>query len=1570
MRYENDAGGEMLTEEATPRDDLPRPMEPAEPNENLPLRVWLMEKGERMSELWLPEAAEGRYDFGVNSKGEVYPVKITAENGKWIAVCCNAASLADGSERLTITDGMRTSIRVNQRLYTIYAEKEHHGDNLFVPYRMDKSQTIRIGRHTECDICCRNNLVSRLHATIRWGRAGWVIHDEGSTNGTYVNGRQVVESLLRVGDTVFIVGLRLILGVDYIAINSGNGRASVNDAVLRVIDGAKVIRYALGEASVNHAFQRYPRRRELLAPNAISVESPPPSMSSQMPLLLRVGNPLLSGGRAAVTGNVFGAITSMLMPLATQGFTEKDRHAYEKKRKEKYREYLAAKREEILKEIQAERTKLAEMYPPVAELLQLASPDSERLWDRKNRDDDFLSVRIGAGNIPLAAEISFPTEHFQLEQDELEDEMSALEQEPRTLNDAPVMLSLKKNFVCGVCGNPGRARRLMRSLIIQLAITHSYDDVKLVLLMEESTDKEFLQLAMYLRHFWDNERTIRYIACTPEDAQQLSRALTAEFEKYHSESAKIESILKSNPCYVILAKSKELFDRMEFVKDICAMDGFFGFSVITFFDSPPKECRCLIQMGEENTLTNIADPTIKDQIFRTDQCEPEQYTAPLHELMKIHLNLGGDQYVLPKMISFLELYGAETVEHLNPLKRWAENNPVKSLAAPIGVGTDGKTFTLDLHEKRQGPHGLIAGGTGSGKSEFIITYLLSMAVNYSPDEVAFVLIDYKGGGLADAFVDKKRGLHLPHVVGTITNLDGAGITRSLVSINSELKRRQWIFSRTKSEVGEGTMDIYDYQRLYRQNRVSEPLPHLFIVSDEFAELKKQQPEFMDELISTARIGRSLGVHLILATQKPAGVVNDQIWSNTRFRVCLKVADKGDSFEMLKRYEAAEIKDTGRFYLQVGFNELFALGQSAWCGAPYEPGESTGMAAEYSVRFLDRTGQTIIETKTPKVQNKNTKKQVVAIVQYLSDLAKREGITPRMLWKEALPATIDYDDVARGAPCEKPEHISALIGTVDDPEQQRQFPFVLDMQSFHNMMLVAPSGSGKSTFLRTMLYSLTLAYSPKQLNYYLVDLSGGALGAFRKTPHCGAYIKENDEGDFHRLMKMIREMAAKRKRQFEEADVTSYDAFLQVGEMPLALFIVDSYHNLTSSYARGGEVYSNFHTFLAEVSAYGIRVILTVNHNNEVSIRTKQEVDYRVALCPKDRYDAAETLNAKTKSVPPQMSGRGLCVIDTRVLEFHVASFMKRGSEQAAMQRLRTDLETHIKSAQYDCGAEKLPSLCSGVTYEEFCGGIKPDRLPLGYYIKAMQAVFLPFRQWVTLPIYLGNPAGIRPVISNLLHAAKINRMELLIVRRSEDSVFSGQENLLQSYTGNASMLFCTEKDLQTLAERLNAEVNQRNEYVKQFCEANAIPQDERGKAKKAAAYVREHTTPLMILIESFYDFALQKKTDFADSVFRAFTGELKGYNIYFVGCFYPEDYTKPRDALCQTFCASNARLMLGGRYHLQNFSNTIPPDYRRKDQPEDYDRGLLCYQDNWYELQMPCGELIVPEVEPDDAPII
>ena len=212
--------------------------------------------------------------------------------------------------------------------------------------------------------------------------------------------------------------------------------------------------------------------------------------------------------------------------------------------------------------------------------------------------------------------------------------------------------------------------------------------------------------------------------------------------------------------------------------------------------------------------------------------------------------------------------------------------------------------------------------------------------------------------LAGAFENDITGVKLPHLAGKITNLDTAEMKRALVSIQSELRRRQAIFNETRKKLNEGVIDIYKYQKLYHNGLVEEPVSHLLIISDEFAELKQQQPDFMDQLISTARIGRSLGVHLILATQKPSGIVNDQIRSNSRFRICLKVQEKADSMDVINAPNAAELTQAGRFYLQVGYREYFALGQSAWAGSPYIPADKLQKKIDKSINFVNNVGESI------------------------------------------------------------------------------------------------------------------------------------------------------------------------------------------------------------------------------------------------------------------------------------------------------------------------------------------------------------------------------------------------------------------------------------------------------------------------------------------------------------------------------------------------------------------------------------------------------------------------------------
>lgn len=350
----------------------------------------------------------------------------------------------------------------------------------------------------------------------------------------------------------------------------------------------------------------------------------------------------------------------------------------------------------------------------------------------------------------------------------------------------------------------------------------------------------------------------------------------------------------------------------------------------------PRECRAILRLtaaaAEGEAWGEVAGPGGEVQPFVPDRVPVEQADRLARALAPVRL-CALDSGQVPAHVTLFQVLGMKRLEDLNPLARWAASAPDQSLAVAIGCGTGGQPVLLDLHERGDGPHGLVAGSTGSGKSDLLQILLVALAAQFHPHEVAFVVVDYKGGGMAGPL----QGL--PHLLGTLTNLDGPGAARALAALRAEIRRRQRLLAAA------GVDHLDKYLRARRQGAPLPPLPHLVLVVDEFAELKASQPAFIRELVSAARVGRSLGVHLLLATQKPAGVVDDQIWSNARFRICLRVEHPQDSQEVLRSPAAAGLAGPGRGFLQVGMGDRFVEFQAAWGGAPLaSQGEAPMVAA--------------------------------------------------------------------------------------------------------------------------------------------------------------------------------------------------------------------------------------------------------------------------------------------------------------------------------------------------------------------------------------------------------------------------------------------------------------------------------------------------------------------------------------------------------------------------------------------------------------------------------------------------
>lgn len=307
-----------------------------------------------------------------------------------------------------------------------------------------------------------------------------------------------------------------------------------------------------------------------------------------------------------------------------------------------------------------------------------------------------------------------------------------------------------------------------------------------------------------------------------------------------------------------------------------------GMSFIYFKEyqeSLPKECAEIVELTEDGGVLRRSRDKAFSCRFVREHINDDSIQFVAERLAPVYCEKIALSSRLTANITLFDLLNIISPENLDLAAQWKASNVQRSLSAPLGVDVKGSKVFLDLHEKAHGPHGLVAGTTGSGKSEIMQSYILSVATKFHPYEVSFVIIDFKGGGMANQFEN------LPHLIGKITDIDSHEINRSLLSIRAELEKRKRLFAQC------GVNHIDQYIGKFRSGEASVALPHLILIVDEFAELKAEQPEFMKELISAARVGRSLGIHLILATQKPAGQVNEQIWSNSRFKLCLKVADR-------------------------------------------------------------------------------------------------------------------------------------------------------------------------------------------------------------------------------------------------------------------------------------------------------------------------------------------------------------------------------------------------------------------------------------------------------------------------------------------------------------------------------------------------------------------------------------------------------------------------------------------------------------------------------------------------------
>ncbi|MFK3957962.1 type VII secretion protein EssC [Guptibacillus hwajinpoensis] len=1004
--------------------------------------------------------------------------------------------------------------------------------------------------------------------------------------------------------------------------------------------------------------------------------------------------------------------TTTLVTSTVQYFKDKSHQKKSKARKKRiYKRYLEDKRHELHELAQKQRKVLMFHYPSFERMKYLTEQVSDRLWERSLESPDFLQFRLGTGTVPASYKISVNSADMSTrEMDELLEESQNLKKVYNELHSLPITADLFQGAI-GLIGKEAVVKNELHQIIGQLAFFHSYHDIRFVFIFNEEEYAEW-EWMKWLPHFQMPGSFSKGFIYNEQTRDQLLSSIYEMIRERDLEEDKEK--LRFAPHYVFIISNHNLISDHVILEYLESEHTHLGLS--TIFVAEAKESLSdnihtlirYINKSEGDIL--IQEKKAAEISFELDQHKQsgnEQFSRMLRTLN----HQRGITNSIPEKVSFLQMLNMEDIDELPVSHNWVTNQSSKSLAAPVGLKGRQDVVELNLHEKAHGPHGLLAGTTGSGKSEFLQTYILSLAVHYHPHEVAFLLIDYKGGGMAQPFKQ------IPHLLGTITNIEGSEnfSTRALASIKSELKKRQTIFDQYE------VSHINDYTVLYKNGVAAEPMPHLFLISDEFAELKTEEPEFIKELVSAARIGRSLGVHLILATQKPGGVIDNQIWSNARFRVALKVQNVEDSREILKNGDAASLTVTGRAYLQVGNNEVYDLFQSAYSRATYM--EDTSDMEDEVALVTDLGLVPLSELSSSKESKKKKQSEIEVIVDKIVDVQQELGLSRLPSpWLPPLEKRLYRHDFES----DKKKIAFALL---DEPEKQAQSPYGYELIKDGNVGIFGSSGFGKTQTILTLLMTIASTNTPEEAQFYILDFGNGGLLSIKNLPHTGDYFLIDEERKLNKLLKFIQEEFTKRKRLFQREEVSSITMYNRLNDKPLPLLFItiDNYDLVKEELMDLDPIFTQF---ARDGQSLGIYLILSATRLNSVRQALMNNLKTKIVHYLLDNSEAYTVLGRIPFS-PEAVPGRA--IMKKEKTHFGQIVLPAEGEDDyEQLASLKEEVQMLQEKYRDASKPEAIPMLPTDLTLKTFHTYIpaseSKNSYPIGLHEETVKPVSLSFAQ--------------------------------------------------------------------------------------------------------------------------------------------------------------------------------------------------------------------------------------------------
>jgi DNA segregation ATPase FtsK/SpoIIIE, S-DNA-T family len=1014
----------------------------------------------------------------------------------------------------------------------------------------------------------------------------------------------------------------------------------------------------------SNPFNRPPRIHDTLKVADIEIPAPPLKQENEIRNLLLMILPMASflvmglfyslafvgqsGGRGwlyampLIAMGIFTIITAYIM-YGEQKYEQRQQWI---KQQRDYHRLLDKKESRLLSGRLLQLELIHRKFPSPAELLIRVQNLEITLWERRVEDSDYLMYRLGLGNTPSQIKIRPPDP--DVESPDIR-RAFGIYREYSWLPGAPITVDFREVASMSLVGHRNLVLNLMRSFVTQTAILNSPSDVKIFLFSSQQNYRswEWLRWLPHTRNS-QAEGGVLYMAFDREKRRELLTFVSKIIEARRSTDPNGDQQPTIDGPTILAIVDDEMDVRDEPVFSFMIREGA-KMNIATFImcgilEEAPSDCQALIQIKDDQiefAQTGEGKARLQGVIDKVNLIQMDNLS---HSLLPISVKSIGIDSRVPTSINLLQVYQASSVEKLQiPLKwkRMPREGGLLPFVVPIGSETYASPLLIDLAENRDGPHGMIAGTTGSGKSQLLRTLVTALAMEHHPYYLTFMLIDFKGGSTFGIFNN------LPHVVGMVSNLDKISALRTIEAIQAEVLRREALFHQL------GVKDISDYHLALTKKGVLDtswvPMPHLFIIVDEFAQMARDMPSFLPRLTEISVVGRSLGIHLILATQRPGGVVNDQTRANLNFRIVLRLQTIEDSRDMLRRSDAAYLPHDlpGRAYFQVGDGGTPRQFQTAQITSASEENQE-GLQGTFL--YQSNQERRMILLQPQKSESREPESIAMSMLEYMeqlySDLIDQGYKSMDQILLPPLEDRIPIQEIVHeqsiawneeaGNWVELPQDqgLRIPIGKVDNLANRTQPPQWIDfLQSGGHVMVIGSPKSGKTSLLKSILYSLAIRYTPAQVNIYVLSFAGREMEAFIECgnlqdpglglepqqhaglPQLGDVVQGNDPERFQRLLNLLQLELENRKERFGEVqalDLFSYNSKASAEKrLPFICVMIDNFGELRNT---------NYIDEMDEIlkliqngRMYGVHFILTALQSDDIPFKIANLITQRIAL---------------------------------------------------------------------------------------------------------------------------------------------------------------------------------------------------------------------------------------------------------------------------------------------------------------------------------------------------------------------